>query len=245
MGPARHPASCPALPRGGQPRPSGLCFLADLPGRKPLLPQRPPQAAPAPHHRQLLRGVLQGSGQSAHSHSQGGGGGLSAGPAAPSAAWLSLDPCGAGHPAPLSRPTARPHWGGGRGAFRSLACVSRAPKAVLLQKPAPSRVEVPRHSHGLPGSLGPSQPPAGRRATSASHSAPPLPAPPGPEDRGRGKPARSVSAAPLPAALRPVCRNRAREPREHNPSNSTSSVGLPLSVLGPSAFSGAAHPVSL
>lgn len=97
----------PAAPRAGGGQPGHSPFLADLPRRKPLLPQRPPQAAPPPRHHQLLRGVLQGSGQTPSALSEGGRGGLSP-------AQLQRP---AALPGPESgrepRPPSRPRWGGG------------------------------------------------------------------------------------------------------------------------------------
>lgn len=134
-------------------------FLVDLPGRKPLLPQHPPQAAPVPLHHQLLRGMLQGSGQSPHSHSERGGGGLSR--ASPKHSAFPRPGLGTPLPSP-----ARAGVGGGK-CSRSIACVSRVLKAVLLQTPAPAWwrcIGEPRTIMAWP--------PAGQKATGTPRPAP-------------------------------------------------------------------------
>lgn len=100
----------PRTPAGGRGQPGHSPFLADLPGRKPLLPQRPPQAAPPPRHHQLLRGVLQGSGQTPSALSEGGRGGLSpsTAPAPRGSPWTRV---GLGTPPPVPPALG---WGAGR-----------------------------------------------------------------------------------------------------------------------------------
>ncbi|XP_023605212.1 basic proline-rich protein-like [Myotis lucifugus] len=122
---------------------------SDLPGRKPLLPQRAPPAAPLRRHRQLLRGMLQGRGQTAHGPGEGGGGGGGLSARQPPAVWFSLDQGWTGDPAPA------PEALGGAVRLPSVARASGALKAVLLPKPAPSRGEMPPPSRAPPGARDP------------------------------------------------------------------------------------------
>lgn len=94
--------------------------LADIPGREPLLQQRPPAAAPVPSPHRLLRGVLQGPGQTPDSSSERGRGGRLTEPArsAPGACWTSGHRLGS--PASLSLRGL----GGGRKRHLPSMCVS-------------------------------------------------------------------------------------------------------------------------